>query len=354
MTDEPKFQLPKNLFWPILLIGVGVLLLLSNFELIPTVNLFLILRLWPLILISLGLNLLFGRDNPALGSILSIGMVIIALVMVFFAQDLGIRPTGGDLITESFSEKISQAETAEIEIDIDRGSLDIAALEEDTVLFEAEVTHNQDLTYKTSGSANKSIHLDLDQIDPFNFDWFDTPQIATIIELSPEIPLSLNVDHGSGTATLDLTGLTLTDLNADTGSGRLIVTLPSGSYETDISAGSGTLDITALPNSVLELEASVGSGKMVITLGEETSGVIEVDAGSGTITIHLPEGIGVYIQGGTGSGTVTVPNGYTHSGGNSFGPSSSGTWESPNYDAAKYQITINFGIGSGTLTIREK
>lgn len=353
MTDEPKFQFPKNLFGPVLLIGIGALLLLSNFELI-TVNLLLILRMWPLILVGLGLNLMFGRDNPALGSILSIGMVIIALVIVFFAQDFGIRPTGGDLTTESFSEPLDDTKTAEIEIDIDRGSLDIAALKEDAILFEAEVTHNQKLTYKTSGTANKSIHLDLDQIDPFSFDWFDTPQIATIIKLSPEIPLSLNIDHGSGSATLDLAGLTLTDLNADTGSGRLIVTLPTGSYETDLSAGSGTLDITTLPNIALDLKANIGSGRMIITIGKETSGVIEVDAGSGIITIHIPEEIGVYIQGGTTSGSVTVPNGYTHSGDNAYGPSASGTWESPNYGDAEYQITINFGISSGNLTIREK
>jgi hypothetical protein len=50
----------SKLFVPFILIGLGVLFLLSNFGLIPQLGL-LFARWWPLILIAVGLGMLLRR-----------------------------------------------------------------------------------------------------------------------------------------------------------------------------------------------------------------------------------------------------------------------------------------------------
>ena len=61
--DKPKTY--RSFLWPILLIGVGVIWLLSSLGIIPSANLAALVSLWPLILIVIGLDLLFA---PFVGS----------------------------------------------------------------------------------------------------------------------------------------------------------------------------------------------------------------------------------------------------------------------------------------------
>jgi len=58
MIIEPK---RTSLFWPVVLIGAGVILLLRNLGVLQNFDLQTLLRLWPLILVVIGLDLIFGR-----------------------------------------------------------------------------------------------------------------------------------------------------------------------------------------------------------------------------------------------------------------------------------------------------
>ena len=54
----------RSIFWPMILIGLGVVWLLANFDIIPPVNWWTLLNLWPLVLVALGLQIMFGRGRP--------------------------------------------------------------------------------------------------------------------------------------------------------------------------------------------------------------------------------------------------------------------------------------------------
>ena len=60
----------RSLFWPLVLIGVGVIWLLGNLGVISWTNLTVLFRLWPLLLIAIGLDLLIGRQSPAIGALI--------------------------------------------------------------------------------------------------------------------------------------------------------------------------------------------------------------------------------------------------------------------------------------------
>lgn len=76
MEKEPR---PRSLFWPILLVGVGIIWLLSNLGIIQTVSIGSVLKLWPLLLIVLGIEILFSRRYPWVGAV--VGLVAIGVVV---------------------------------------------------------------------------------------------------------------------------------------------------------------------------------------------------------------------------------------------------------------------------------
>jgi len=80
--DRPPRQ-QRSLFWPVLLIGVGIALLLSQLGVIAAISWGLLLRFWPVLLIVAGLDLLLGRRAPILGTLL--GILVLALVLGLLA-----------------------------------------------------------------------------------------------------------------------------------------------------------------------------------------------------------------------------------------------------------------------------
>jgi len=103
----------RDLFWPILMIGVGVVALLVNLGWLPEKNLLMLLNLWPLLLIVAGLGVLFRSRSPWLGAILGVLVVAVIFLVAFAGGSLGlsstpfwpfeiqIGDTGGELVTGS-------------------------------------------------------------------------------------------------------------------------------------------------------------------------------------------------------------------------------------------------------------
>ena len=65
--------------WPLVLISLGAIFLLNNFNVLSWDVWDLIWRLWPVLLVAIGLDILFGRRS-VLGSFLS--LVVISFVIV--------------------------------------------------------------------------------------------------------------------------------------------------------------------------------------------------------------------------------------------------------------------------------
>jgi len=73
----------RDLFWPVLFAGFGVLWLLVNLKHLPFDNLGVLVGLWPALLMAAGLDLLVGRRWPVVGALLgvaaSIGLIWMAV-----------------------------------------------------------------------------------------------------------------------------------------------------------------------------------------------------------------------------------------------------------------------------------
>lgn len=329
--NTPESPRHRSIFWPIVLIGVGVILLLANFNLITTANLAALSSLWPLLLVALGLEILFGRRSTLASGLIGL-LVVGAFIFILVAgHKLGLSLPSGQVIQERFSEPIGSAKSAKVLVDIASDPVSIKALSASTDLFDAYVTHFGEMDFNVSGTSEKSIEL-RKRPNTTSLTWgLPTQPTRWDISLSPAVPLSLKLIGGSGSANADLSQLQIEDLQVDVASGSFSVTLPESTqaYEADFEGGSGSLQV-ALP--------------------AKTNLTLNVHGASGSISLELPAGIEVRIEvTDSGSGSLNLPRGLTQV---EKGNGDEGTWETAGYANANQRILIRIqDFGSGSLNI---
>jgi Cell wall-active antibiotics response LiaF, C-terminal len=126
------------------------------------------------------------------------------------------------------------------------------------------------------------------------------------VHLNPTIPLDITAHSGGGNVWLDLTGMTITRLTADTGGGNMEV---------------------ILPDHLVDVHVTVKSG-------------------AGNVTIQIPGGMAARIQATTGLGKVILDG--------PFNQIDKLTYQSPDYNRAVQKVEITASSGAGNVSIKEK
>ena len=315
LTDKPRRKNHRSFFWPIMLISLGVLLLLSNLGIVAWSTWNMLWRFWPLILVAVGIDVLFGQRS-AFGAIISAFLVLALIAVVagaiFFADQL---PILNNLTAESSWEtshvehELDDYESANVFIDWTSPPGSLYALSDSNTLIEGDLTYQGELIFDVDSRGDVAdVNLDTRQINNLGTLFQDSPRANWEIGLTPEIPLDLSLDTGSGSCDFDLSELMIDDLYLDSGSGAIHIALP-----------------------------------------EDQSFHFEMDSGSGSVQIDLPEDTGIRVDLDSGSGSFNPGNDYDLVSGEKRGD---GTWESDNYDSAKYTIDIDIDQGSGSITFK--
>jgi hypothetical protein len=334
MEQQKPFHY-RSLFWPVVFIGVGLLWLLANLELIPREGWLTLLRFWPVFLIAIGVDIMIGRQSRLIGGAIGVSVVALALILVFVGPEMGFTPATS-ATTDVVFEPLGSAESARIDLDLSVGEATITALEDSNNLLEAEITHLGDLEFTVSGEQEKIVRL-REKENHIRFDWFDIFEDHNLrwdVGLSPQIPLNISIDGGVGETDLNLSQLDITKLDLDSGVGDMTIILPAtgSSYEVDVNVGVGRIE--------LRLEDGID-----VTL--------DIDGGVGDTIVVVPEGVGVRLVGEIGVGDINVPGSYSHTNTDEDRiVGESGVWESSNYDDAAHIVTITFDGGVGNFTIR--
>jgi hypothetical protein len=312
-AHRPRRYSP-SFFWPILLIGAGVLLLLSNMGYLPWQSWNVLWRLWPLLLIALGIDVLLGRRSTV-GAIVS-GLLILLLIggavlLVLFARDIPLLADlsqPAELRTGHAEYPLAGVERASVDIDWTSAPGYLSALSDSPNLIEADVAYRGDLIFDVVVHGDEAeVELDSRFTGPWFGPFGGRAEERWDVRLSPNAALDLTLDAGSGRCDFDLTGLRVSDLSLDAGSGAIELALPSGSsFEARISGGSGPIAI-ALPEGVgARVVLDAGSGpfrpgeRFRLVEGErnddgvwetddfrtaERTIVLQIDQGSGPISI---------------------------------------------------------------------
>ncbi len=316
MNQNQSLPTPRRgpgLFWPIILIGLGVILLLSNLGRLPADPWPLLSRLWPVILIVIGLDILLGRRSvwggmfSAALALLVVGSVI---ALLYVAQNY---PTWyhfdvPGFHTQHIAHPLGDVQQADVRIDFPGGLGTLSALEDSANLIEGDVTYYGDLVdmFSSSGSSAR-VQLD-SHFFGWGLMWSEAGARRWTLGLNPRAEYDLTLDTGSGSYEFDLRKLGLRSFTLDSGSGYVSLTLPDAEKaprRVRLNTGSGAVDIRAPEGGALRVEYDAGSGALIAPGLHKVSGgrrdgvyesagfspsgqyvIIELDGGSGRVTIR--------------------------------------------------------------------
>jgi len=336
MSHNQKIRNPyRSFFWPVILLGAGVIWLLSNLKLIPTENLWILLRLWPVLLIMVGLDVLFARRLPLIGALLGLlviaGVVYILLNGSALGLEREIEPR-----TESFTVEVGDTTSVDLDLNLSVQETTVNVLQNSTNLLEAEIGHIGEIEFSVLGTDDK--HIDLAQVGVESwFSWIlpevEGEELVWDIGLSPEVPFDLNVDASTGSAELDLEGMQLERFryDASTGSSPIILPAAADGYDTHIECSTGSMEI------VFPAESNL---------------TVRLDGSTGRILLDVPEGAPVKVQvidGGTGS--LQLPADMVKVSGREG--KDEGVYQTPGFESAAYQLVIIIeDISTGSIVLR--
>ncbi len=316
-----------SLFWPLLLLSSGALLLLNN---LGTVNLGrgwqAVFHLWPLLLVAGGLDSLFRRDG-FVGPVLFTGVGVIFLLgslghpawgnwtallrywpvlLIAFGLDvmigrrrgwragltgvlLGLALIGGTawlvaagpqkatVNVETFNQPAGSLETATIQVGMTAGRLEMRGGAAGGNLVEGRLElANGELADRQLVKRGREGRFILHSRGPAWLFPLQGGNSEWDLKLGGGLPLdALEIQLISGSQVLDLRGLEVEDVESETLFGRSEITLPDDPGD-------------------LDLEARVMAGELVL---------------------HIPAGMPVSIETGRGLTTFQLPAGYQREGG---------------------------------------
>jgi hypothetical protein len=200
-----------SLFWGLIIVLAGVLLLLNQFGLLP-VNAWAFF--WPIVLILLGVWFLLG---PVMSR--------------------------RELKDENLSIPLGDASEADIHIRHGAGRLEVNALPLSGDFLSGTFTGG---VYEQHSQQGNTLRLRLQNPDNNFFGWppMGGPQgYHWTMSLAKNIPLKLDLKTGASEAELDLTELKVTELELDTGASSNQITLPANAGYTHLRVQAGAASI---------------------------------------------------------------------------------------------------------------
>lgn len=326
--EQPKKR--HSFFWPIILIGIGIICLLVNFNVIAPVSIGTILRFWPVLLILIGLDILFSRRYSWVGGVFGVLAIAFVIFFLVFGPSTGMTAPSQSRV-DVYSEPLGTTTQANYLFETSSESVEISALKDNQDLIYATLTHQGTINFTVKGDTNKTVALseNYDSNSWLNWDFsFDNP--GWQIGLAPGVVTDLTLDGGSGSIVADLSGIQLQSLTANLGSGSSSFTLPES-------------------KTPIEASFDSGSGSVSIVLPRYTTFTLKLMSGSGSIHIDIPDDAAVRIEvSDSGSGSLSLPDSITRV----SGDVETGTWESAGYATATNTIFIHIvDRGSGSISI---
>lgn len=227
----------RSVFWPALLIFIGVVALLVNSGLMSADRLYLLLNLWPLILIVIGLELIIRRSVPgAARDVASVLILLLAVVGAAAYVAAGPNPsTTHTLDTHSPAAGVEQAA-----LEIDLGSADITVSSSNALEGDLYRAHIEYAGSKPSVSFDQSTGLVRISQSSGNFPFLQSRRFVLNVKVNQNVAWSLTENSGATTSRLNLSGVQIGTININSGASRNDIYLgePSGVVPVTINGGS--------------------------------------------------------------------------------------------------------------------
>ncbi len=252
-----------RLFWPIVLIGVGAILLLSNLGVIQGNPWTIIFQLWPVLLIALGLEILLGGSTgwrAVMSALLGLALVG-GILWVLIAQPAipGLTFGSSNLQTTNISQPLKGVQSARADLSFGAGTNTVHALSDSSNLIEGQLHTYSTPNFSVSTSGDQAtIVLSPGQVTvPVVLP--NITEETWDVGLNSAVTYQLNLNAGVGQSKIDLAKLLVSGGDVNGGVGTSELYLPGkGTYRLTVNGGVGTIRIYV--PSTLAVRAEVNGG----------------------------------------------------------------------------------------------
>lgn len=239
-----------------------------------------------------------------------------------------------NVLTDKFTEPLNDVTAAKVDINAGDGNLTIDRLTGDEQVLASgtlQYFETQGLPTRTLVSSNGQATLTL-RGGNIRRPWFRFPWGACNgatewqIHLNPTVSSDIAAHSDGGNVKLNLAGMAITRLSADTGGGNMDVVLPDNAAN-------------------LSVTAKTGAGNVTVEIGNGITGsnTINANSGAGNVSVHLPNGIAAKVHATSGLGKVIVDS--------QFSKTDKNTYQSPAYDGAANKVEITVHSGAGNVSV---
>lgn len=315
-TSSAAMTTRRGLFWPLLLITIGLVFLLVNFGFIPGVTTLTLLHLWPLLLILAGIDIAIGRRWPlaALGidvAVIALGLALLATQPTFVSGPFFVFGDGA--VGGERDVTVARQNATSLSLAINGGAGRFRVTGGSSVLVEAH-SANDDLRLRRADfdKAGESADVRIDQSGNRRVGG-TTTDVET--RIASNVATDLEVDGGAGEFIIDLTDVMVSRAEVNVGAASLTITLPKPTVTPSAIGAKPTGDVS-----------------------------IEVNAGASSIVIDVPEGVEARV---TTSGALLQLRST-----NSRLSVSGGSAQTAGYASATARVSVRVTAGASSVTVR--
>jgi hypothetical protein len=238
--------------------GVGSILILANFGFFSMSTWQIIMNFWPIIIVAIGLEIIF-RGRSVVGSLIGVTISILLVLGLFWFALQG--PLTKDAISYPINYDVGDSKRAELDIKPVVGSLTIDSGDFTDQLIEGEIlaSNNEEIKIESelsgqtqiiSITTSGNVYLPSNNMNN-GFPWD--------LLLNTNVPFSINIEQIIGVQDLALTGLDIQNLDS-----KLVI---------------GTMEVNLPDNEKLSADLECIIGEMVIIVPEGISLTINLDSG---------------------------------------------------------------------------
>lgn len=302
---------PKHVFWGLLLVTLGTLILVNNFSLI-NLNLSRLWKLWPAVLILWGISFIINKD---FFKTLSAGVIAIVLALsiygagqsflnIFdkdidfvFADDDDYQYLDTTRYVEFYQKNITNAD---FKIDAGAGSFKIIEPVEDLVAVSVISTKNNYVFDRTDSGNSTSIELKM-----------------------KKTKIKLQKGRYKNKVEIGLNSLPVWNMNFD--------------------IGAAAIDFDLSPYKINTMKLDIGAASLDLKIGDKyPKTILDIDAGASSIKIMIPDSSGCEIN-----ADISISSKHFRG----FEKIHKDLYRTENFDAAKNKIYIRIDAGVSSIDV---
>jgi hypothetical protein len=307
-----------KIIWGVLLLFIGSVLLLTNFDVIEFYwrNIW---DFWPILLIILGVNILFNRNDSQIGNIISLGILIIALSFLFVKGQQNPRGNSGYGDTHGFHsdfDEDNENDGSSSKINFSEG-------------LQAGDAVKKTILNLSGGGTSFNLKGETDSLFSANvkrkFSDFVLTKVAT---------------DSVNTLTFKMQNKNKSWSYGDGGNDVNLYLNTRPTWEMNLNMGAGQIDFDLADYKVRTLSFDGGAAELNIKIGSLLPIVdVNVKTGVADVKIKVPKGSGCRIKTKTGLSSKDF---------NGFNKISEGLYETTNFQTlgSKIFISLDGGLSS--------